>query len=249
ALEAPAAALAAAERGRRPGRRRLAMAAAACLLLLLAGGILLRDPPDHATDPGTQATVALADGSRMTLDGDSAAEAAVDAESRRVTLLRGRAFFEVTPDATRPFVVMAGGVETIVLGTAFAVERQGGAVAVVVEHGRVAVREAHAQVELADGEMVEASAGALGAPGPAALASALAWRRGLLAFEDRTLAEVAAELDRADGGRVVIPQAGVRALRLSGVFRKDDPAALLDALESGLGLRTVRLGVATLIYR
>ena len=243
-LDVPAAALAAA--GRR--RRRVGLAAAAACLLLLAG-VALREGADHATDPGVRATVTLADGSRMTLDGNSAADVAIDADGRRVMLRRGRAFFEVAPEAARPFVVKAGGVEARVLGTGFAVERQASGVAVVVEHGRVAVREAGAAVELAAGETVQASADGLGATEPAALGSALAWRRGLLVFEDRTLAEVAAALERAGGGRIVIPQAGVRALRLSGVFRDDDPAAVLDAIEAGLGVRAARLGVATVVYR
>lgn len=242
-LDAPAAGLAAAER-----RRRCGMLAAAAVCLLVAGA-LLRDGADHETGAGEQATFTLPDGSRMTLDGNSAADIALDAATRRVTLRRGRAFFEVTPDAARPFMVTAGEVETRVLGTGFAVDRGAGAVAVVVERGRVAVREAGAAVELAAGQTVTVSADGLGVPEPAAMGSALAWRRGLMVFEDRTLAEVAAELGRAGVGRVVIPQAGVRELRLSGVFREDDPTTVLDAIEAGLGVRTARLGVATIMYR
>lgn len=232
---------------RRRRRRRAGLALAACLLAALAG-LSLRPGADHATPHGEVVTVTLADGSRMTLDGNSAANVEIDARRRRVDLQSGRAFFEVEPDAARPFVVDAGRVETVVLGTAFAVDRRRGAVEVVVERGRVEVR-AGSVVALGPGQRVAAAEDRIGAPEAAPLAAALAWRRGLMVFENRTLGEVAEELGRATGARLVIPQASVRALRLSGVFREDRPAAVLDAIEAGLGLGTVRLGVATVIYR
>lgn len=228
-------------------RRRAGLALAACLAAALAA-LSLRPGADHATPRGEVLTVTLADGSLLTLDGDSAADVEIDADARRVTLRRGRGFFEVTPDPTRPFLVLAGPVETAVLGTAFAVDRRGDRVEVVVEHGRVEVR-ADATINLGPEQRATAVAGRIGAPEPARLVQDLAWRRGLMVFEDRTLGEVAEELGRATGARLVIPQASVRALRLSGVFREDRPAAVLDAIESVLGLRTARLGVATVIYR
>jgi transmembrane sensor len=48
----------------------------------------------------------------------------------------------------------------------------------------------------------------------------------------------------------VAPDATVRAMRLSGVFRSDDPTAVIDAMRASLGLKTVSLpGIATLVYR
>jgi transmembrane sensor len=247
-LAAPAAALAAAERQR--VRRRRLLAAAVAASLLAVAGLATRGGAEHATAYGEVQTVTLPDGSRMTLDGNSAADVRVDADARRVTLRRGRAFFDVTEDTARPFVVVAGPVETTVLGTAFAVDRDGADVAVVVERGRVDVRDASgAAAALVAGEGVEAPAGRVGMPEPAALGPVLAWRRGLMVFDDRSLGEVAADLARSTGTRIVIPQASVQGLRLSGVFSEDDPAAVLAAIEAGLGVRVARLGVATVIFR
>ncbi|PZQ50683.1 MAG: iron dicitrate transport regulator FecR [Rhodovulum sulfidophilum] len=243
-LGVPAAALARSDRRRRRWRAG-ALALAGCAV---AAVLILPRGADHATPDGLRRTVLLADGSRMMLDGDSAADVRVDSASRRVALLRGRAFFDVAPDPSRPFVVTAGGLEATVLGTGFAVDRGGAEVTVVVDHGRVSVRAADgASAVLTGGERVTAGA-TLGPPEAARPEVALAWRRGLMVFENRTLGEVVPELERA-GGPIVIPQASVRALRLSGVFREDDPGAVLDAIEAGLGLRTARLGVATVIFR
>lgn len=236
------------DRTTRQRRRRRVAVVVSLVLAAAIDGLLLRPGANLATPHAAIETVTLADGSRLTLDGDSAADIAMDPAARRVTLRRGRAFFEVEPDAGRPFVVVAGPVAAEVLGTAFMVDRHGGGVSILVERGRVAVSLAGERVELAAGERVEVD-DHLGPPAPAALASALAWRRGLMVFEDRTLAEVAAELDRSTRARVVIPQASVRELVLSGIFRADDPDAILDAIRTGLGLGVARLGVATVIYR
>jgi transmembrane sensor len=51
-------------------------------------------------------------------------------------------------------------------------------------------------------------------------------------------------------GRVIIADSSLRRLTLSGVFRADDPGAVLKALNSALGLKTVSIpGFATFLYR
>jgi transmembrane sensor len=51
-------------------------------------------------------------------------------------------------------------------------------------------------------------------------------------------------------GRVIITDSSLRRLTLSGVFRVDDPDAVVEALNSALGLKTVSiLGFAILVYR
>ena len=81
----------------------------------------------------------LPDGSTVELN--AGAEIAVNftPERRSVRLVRGEAFFSVTKDATRPFVVSASGVEVRAVGTAFAVRCDTEGVGVLVTEGRVAV--------------------------------------------------------------------------------------------------------------
>lgn len=245
-LEVPAEQLATSERRR--SWRGMWLAATA-VVLAIAGAAFGPTRADYATGSAEREIVTLADGSRITLGSHSAVDVHMDSAGRRVALRHGRVFFEVAPDPTRPFVVAAGDVETAVLGTAFAVDRSGDTVAVVVEHGKVAVRDgAGGAIELAAGERVSAS-DALGDPQPARLDHALAWRRGLLVFEDMTLAEIATEIGRTSGEHIVIPQATVRDLRLSGVFRESDPIAIIDTIRDGLDLRSVDLGPATVIFR
>lgn len=248
------------EATRRPGRFFTRAAFGAAALLLVAGGALWRDPglldrltADYAAAPGSHLEQVLADGTRLYLDGDGAADVRIDGQTRELTLRRGRAFVDVARDTTRPFRIHAGGAEVKVLGTAFGVERDADAVTVTVERGQVAVgpRGAPAAaVMLTPGQRARVADGRVGATEAADAETALAWRRGLIVFDRASLGAVVADLDRIMPGRVVLTDPQLRALTLSGVFRADQPDAVLEALRSALGLRTISIpGVATLIMR
>lgn len=65
----------------------------------------------------------LADGSELWLDWNSRVEIAYSAKERRILLSKGRARFAVAKDASRPFRVLAAGVEAQALGTEFVVSK------------------------------------------------------------------------------------------------------------------------------
>ncbi len=70
-------------------------------------------------------------------------------KSRREVTLTGEAFFEVTSDPVRPFLVHTGEVLTTVLGTSFNVRRmEGSTVRVTVTKGKVKVGSADGKYEL-----------------------------------------------------------------------------------------------------
>ncbi|MEM7584701.1 MAG: FecR domain-containing protein, partial [Acidobacteriota bacterium] len=93
----------------------------------------------YETVSGEQRIVDLADGSRLHLNVMTRLEVALGSEVRDVRLVRGQAFFEVAPDAARPFIVTAGDKEITVVGTKFDVLLQGGDTRVTVIEGQVAV--------------------------------------------------------------------------------------------------------------
>ena len=98
----------------------------------------------YATELGGHATVPLADGSKIELNTDTKLRAALAEEQRTVWLDRGEAYFEVSKDPNRPFVVMAGDRKVTVLGTKFSVRRDGDRVSVAVAEGKVRVDPVHA---------------------------------------------------------------------------------------------------------
>ena len=61
--------------------------------------------------PALKASLGLTDGSQLVMRADTAIVAAMSPEERSVTIERGGAYFDVTKDEDRPFVVSAGAVD------------------------------------------------------------------------------------------------------------------------------------------
>ena len=118
----------------------------------LAGGMVLAalalfvlNPPTRSPVYETQTAelraVTLADGSIVTLSGNSRLETNFTRGERRVALTRGDAFFAVTKDPSRPFLVTAGETVVRVVGTKFDVKQSAEEVRVAVVEGVVEVGE------------------------------------------------------------------------------------------------------------
>lgn len=227
-----------------PRRQAYAIGAAAlaatAAVVVIAPDLLVALQADARTGTAETRTIALDDGSRAILNTSSAVDIAYGAGERRIRLLAGEAAFEVAPDAARPFVVEANDGTTTALGTIFAVRREGGgAVVTGIEH-RIEVR--HGGTARAIGPRQQIRYGRFGALGQAEAASvnADAWRRGVLIFENRPLAEIASELARYTDTRILVLGAA-RSRAFSGVFRTHDPLAGLDAAAKGGKLDLTRL--------
>lgn len=221
----------------------LAVAAALVLAAGLAGFLTPTDWfADYRTATGERRVVTLADGSQVELAPASAIDVDLTSSRRTVELLSGQAFFTVAKDPARPFSVAARDGTVTALGTAFDVKLGlGSAVAVAVDESRVEVRvPGAAGVIVASGQGVGYDGKAISSPGPLDPGEIGDWRRGRLVFHDVRLAEAAADLERYGGGRIQILSGMAAQRRVTAVLDARDPAAGLDMLASGLGLRVVR---------
>lgn len=194
---------------------------------------------NFSTERGQQLDVQLPDGSRLRLDTATRVEVALYRQRREVRLPEGQALFQVQGDATRPFDVLAGAVKVTVVGTRFSVRHTANVpgddgVRVAVEEGRVRVatvaaagQGAHpgaAVVTLAAGQQVAADAAGHMAPvGPVAAAGAAPWRDGRITLDDVPLVQALAEFERYGPTGLVVRDAAVGALRMTGTF---DPRRL-----------------------
>jgi transmembrane sensor len=234
------------------GRRRLRFVAAATLLLVIGVGAYLEFAPNgelYATPIGGLASVSMADGSQVLLNTDSQIRIALTDTERRVELGHGEAFFEVSKDAARPFVVRAGNKRVIAVGTKFSVRREGNNIEVVVTEGKVRVEDRAA----AHGSRADGSADVFLTPGSIARADdagvlvqrktlpeaeeQLSWRTGVLMFRDQSLGEAAAEFNRYNVRQIVIRDPTVAALKIEGNFRATNVEAFVRLLESGFPVR------------
>ncbi len=156
-----------------------------------------------STVEGQKATITLADGTTVRLNSSSSVSYPVEfSDSTRRIILTGEAFFEVTPDKARPFIISSGKLETVVLGTSFNIRsfpdenRQ----FVAVKSGTVQVTfpvQALDPVKLQVGDVVmydnATSAMELEKVDPESIAL---WAQGYLYFENETLGYVLKSLSR-----------------------------------------------------
>ncbi len=181
-----------------------------------------------ATQRGTHETAALADGSTVALGGKSSVSVLYSAQSRVVVADDGEAFYKVSKDPGRPFIVRAGPVTVTAVGTAFSVRRAGESVSVVVTEGAVDVKvDGGAAVKLAAvraeaGQRVRYDRGELTQSAESAVSEiAMAWQEGRLQFVDEPLRLVVASVNRYSEREIVIADHATEELRFTGtVFEK-----------------------------
>jgi transmembrane sensor len=235
-----------------PRRRGRFFAVAATLLVASGLGAYVALAPHgdrYVTPVGGFASVPMADGSKVTLNTDSQIRIALTDTERRVELKHGEAFFEVSKDPNRPFVVRAGRERVIAVGTKFSVRREGDDIEVVVTEGKVRVENAAAR----QGARADGSADVFLTPGSIARAGEsgvlvqrrtlpeaeeqLSWRSGVLMFRDQSLQEAVAEFNRYNERKIVIQDPAVASLKIEGNFRATNVEAFVRLLESGFPVR------------
>jgi transmembrane sensor len=233
--------------------RWLPLAAAASLLgILVFGAVELARPgpapivaaQHFATAVGGRQIVPLVDGSKVELNTATTMRTAVSAEHREVWLDQGEAYFEIAHMENHPFVVHAGSRTVTVLGTKFSVRREGDRVTVSVVEGRVKVDDAGqadavptAILTAGDVAVARGPATLLAAKSEERVASALAWRDGMLNFDRTSLADAVREFNRYNRKQITIADADTGAIRIGGSFQAANVDAFVRLLHDAYGLR------------
>lgn len=232
------------------------MAAVAATLMVIAGAGLYvvqgRRAPvathgiQYASVRGEVKQIRLPDGGAMTLDADSAAVVQYAADRRSIQLIRGRAFFAVVHDPSRPFTVAALDRRVVAVGTRFDVNLAAGALTVTLEEGRLKVASAD---PAAGPVMLEAGQQLVERSGKDTVRTigertdnATSWRTGLVSFDDQPLAEAAAVMNRYSRDQVVIGDPTVASMRVSGQFRAGEADRFAQTLGEIYRLKPVHHG-------
>ncbi|MCL1618379.1 FecR family protein [Ralstonia pseudosolanacearum] len=202
------------------------------------GTLLWADPAFHsqryATAAGARQQISLSDGTSVTLNTRTVAEVEWHLRSRQVRLVDGEALFDVA-QASRPFIVRAGGTTVRVMGTAFNVHRADPRITVTVLRGRVHVEDASGDaVLLGPRQAADTGAGTLNARAEPDPAAAVAWKDGKLLFDHTPLAQAVADINRYRAAPVTLADPALGRLQISGVFDSTRTDALLDLLPSVL---------------
>jgi transmembrane sensor len=205
----------------------------------------------YATELGEQRSVEPGEGSTINLNTDSRLSVAYSTSQRVVSLTRGEAFFDVSAEDNRPFIVVTSHGNIVVTGTAFLVRVESTGLEVLVQEGQVQVHTAVEQspgdspavIELTAGEvaMVDSDGSRRVAIEPEKLIRKLGWRDGMLIFDGESLEEVVDEVGRYTSIEIIIDDPSLRERRIGGYFKVGEIEDLLGTLESDFDIEVNRV--------
>ena len=223
--------------------RRIGWPLALASIAVVAGTLLAvnRLSPTYSTEPTEQRVIRLADGTRVHLNVGSRVRVQFRGAERRIFLSRGEAFFDVAHDASRPFVVDAGGADVRALGTKFDVRRDDDRVQVTLVEGVVRVdRDAGKEAwTLAPNQQLTVARASATATSLPDAASATSWTTGRLTFHETPLAAAVAEVNRYSDRKIAL-DGGLSDRLVSGVFDVGDTESFVKGVATWFDLRATK---------
>jgi len=241
----------ASHRGRRARFSPWAATMAASLVLVVFTAAYYWRDSALVTGVGQQQVRLLRDGTRVVLNTNTRIEVNYDEHVRRVRLIRGEAWFDVSKHATWPFLVSVGDQEIRALGTSFIVRHDDVQdLSVTLVDGRISVAPfakndavpSQAPQFLAPGERLVVARHRAPAVDRPELSRITAWKRGRVEFEDTPLEDATTEMNRYSTTHVTVADAEVAQLRIGGAFRAGDSDEFVKIVTAALGLRGDRNG-------
>lgn len=228
-----------------PNQWKYLKVAAVILPFIIAAVLFLffRDLPDDKVvtqvliekhnPKGHKSTIFLSDGSKVILNAasDLSYHKPFDKNQREVHL-EGEAYFEVTQDKKRPFIVRSGNIETKVIGTSFNVEAYADdrIIKVAVKSGVVSVENKEVKtsnnqnksIVLSPLEMAvysrETNKTMVTDYNPAVV---LGWSEGTLHFQDASMKEFVTKLERWYGVDFIIERQTPVVKGITGTYRDE----------------------------
>lgn len=225
-----------------------AVKAAAAVIGIAAIGFAARSAftPEqkiYASAVGDRKILTLSDGSHIELNTDTVLRVAQSGQGRKVWLDRGEAYFDIKHDAAHPFVVEVGPHRITDLGTKFVIRESGERVDVSLLEGRARIDAPDAQDKihsavLTPGDVAVATSTSLSVRKTPTrrIENDLAWRTGLLIFNNTTLGEAADAFNRYNRRKLVIENPQTAALTIDGTFHTNNVAAFVDVAQHVLKL-------------
>ena len=217
----------------------------AIILLLITTSIVTyhyamdkqREPMDMivAVEKGQKANITLPDGSKGWINSDSKLSygSRFNADER-VLNLEGEAYFEVKPDAKRPFIVQSGKVSVKALGTSFNVKNYNTEehISVVLMTGKVEVTANDNHVDLLPNEeaIFNKHSSILGKNKVDNSLDYSSWMYNTLNFESTPFSEIAHTLERYYNTQIVFKSEALKSYRFTGKPGNTSLASILHLL-------------------
>ncbi|WP_199118209.1 FecR family protein [Pedobacter sp. ASV28] len=217
---------------------------AAAIIVFFCSFLFLKEEIYNIIDPvvyiekqvldGKQLQLTLSDGSKVWLNANSKFKypEKFNRANREVFLIEGEAYFDVTHNEDKPFIVVSKNLTTQVLGTAFNVKAYTylGHIQIAVTRGKVRVSEnsnqdgdkANSILLLPDEQVtVRANTGVMQKESVDAN-NVIAWQKGNLSFNNDRLVDVCATLSHKYKVKIYFEQESIKEYRLTAGFSQGD---------------------------
>ncbi len=238
---------------------RMAAAFAGFLLLSVSAWWYIQQPDtmEYATNYGETSTIALPDGSQVTLNGNSKLHYLTGWENQaaREVWLEGEAFFEVEkiPNTKQnvdfvKFTVHTSSLDIEVVGTAFNVNDRHNETTVVLEEGKVKLqsewlKEKQEEVIMQPGEMVAASKTEKKLDKKVVNPTNYsAWRHNKLIFDNSSIAKIAQMLEDNYGLTIKVENPEMLQHHFTGSAPANRPDILYKAVSASFGWNVKKEG-------
>jgi transmembrane sensor len=207
----------------------------------------------YQTPRAEHENVTLPDGSSVKLGALSSISLNFTSDVRYVVLEGGEAYFEVTHDARRPFIVQVGPVTVRAVGTSFNIRRAQERVVVAVSEGVVDVGQ---KMLVGPTSSLLVSAGRQASVNPTRASVAVintdaqaigAWRKGRLEFVDEPLSSVIETVNRYSSHAIVVTDREIAATTYTGTVNEDRIDEWLLALRDVFPVQVSRVGGETIL--
>ncbi len=187
----------------------------------------------------------LSDGSVVVLNKNSSISypSKFKGDKRKVNL-KGEAFFNVTPDKQKPFVIDVNDVEVTVVGTSFNIKSQNDKTEVVVETGIVRVTKNGQTVELKAGEKILIGAADTVMAEKQVVSDQLYnyYRTKEFVCDDTPLWKLVDVLNQAYGANIVIGRAELKNLPMNTTFVNESLDQVLEVIRLTFSIKVTKTG-------
>jgi ferric-dicitrate binding protein FerR (iron transport regulator) len=228
------------------------IAAAVVLFAVCITGILYvsgdTGPEKLVASTSTPLTDTLPDGSLITLNRLSDIRYPENFKKQRtVRLLKGEAFFKISPDENKPFKVYTDNITITVLGTSFNVRNKGNSTEIIVESGLIRVTDSLHDILVHPSEKLILRKGDTSLTKEKTMDQFYKYYRTSEFVCDNTpLSQLATSLEDAYNVRIVVDPS-LREKKINTIFRNQSLEQILDIIRETFGIRVTRSGEQILL--
>lgn len=198
-------------------------------------------PLKATTEAANRSQLTLPDGTRVHLNAQSQLSYQFDTKGRqRLVNLDGEGYFEVAPDKAHPFKILTNGMEVLCLGTKFDIKNyeDDNSAKVILRQGKVKVTSGTQEIVMQPSTCVTYNK-ATGRLSQQLVQKDCAtyWIRGYAYYKNESLEDIANELSRNYGKRIVLSSPAMGRETFSGYLGHSSLDDVLRALSVAAGIR------------